>query len=106
MAIVEALLFPDDSAIVQFDDASSLQLSSCGVVFRFSSSVHGIANSTHVLYGKETQQFSQFATTSWKERVKLALDFRNKFANIPYVCRHFLGNMDVVEVLIPFYLFF
>lgn len=97
MSIVEALLFVDDSGFVKFDDASSLQLSSCGAVFRFSSSAHDEVANRHVLYGKDTQQFSQFATTLWKERVKLALDFRNKFAKVPYICCHLIGTKDIVE---------
>lgn len=103
MVIEEAFLFSDDSAFVKFEDGSSLQLSSCGAVFRCSTDLNSVANK-HVLNKRETQQFCQFTTTLWKERVKFSLGFRNKFAEIPYVCRHLLG-MDVLEVLFM-YVFF
>ncbi|CAB4044498.1 Hypothetical predicted protein, partial [Paramuricea clavata] len=85
MAIHEAWLFEDDSVLVKFDNGCRLQLSSCGAVFQCFFPTDNVKSSS-VPLSNETQQCSQFATTMWKDMVKQAVDFRNKFACYPYLC--------------------
>jgi hypothetical protein len=100
MAIHEAWLFEDDSVLVKFDNGCRLQLSSCGAVFRCFFPTDNVKSSS-VPLSKETQQCSQFATTMWKDMVKQAVDFRNKFACYPYLCYNLSEITTAAEVCIP-----
>ena len=99
MAIHEAWMFEDDSVLVKFDNGCRLQLSSCAAVFRCLPPTDKV-NSGSEQRNKETQQCSQFATTTWKGMVKQAVDFRNKFACYPYLCSSLSETVTTAEVCI------
>ena len=100
MAIHEAWLFEDDSLLVLFDNGCRLQLSPCGAVFRCFSPPANAKNSS-VRPNEETQQCSRFATTMWKDMVKQAVDFRNRFASYPYLCYNLSEITTAAKVCIP-----
>ena len=99
MAIHEAWLFEDDSVLAKFENGSLLQLSSCGAVFRCFSPADNVT-SRSVDLSDEMQQYSRFATTMWKDMVKQAVKFRNKFACYPYVCPNLFEIIPAAEVMI------
>jgi len=40
--------------------------------------------------GKPVQQKTQFATSFYRRRVQAAVDFRNQFAQSPFLCRELI----------------
>lgn len=97
MAIHEAWIFDDDSVLVKFQNGCLLQLSSCGAVFR-SFTQSDKVTSRNICHSDQVQQYSHFATTMWKDMVRQAVDFRNKFASYPYMCHNLSEILPPAEV--------
>lgn len=100
MAIHEAWLFEDDSILVKFENGCLLQLSSCGAVFRCFSPADNPVTSRSACLSDGMQQYSRFATTMWKDMVKQAVNFRNRFACYPYVCPNLSEIIPAAEVMV------
>ena len=75
-------LYRDDSVIAVFSDGSKLLLSACGASF-----LHVDSTSRHQQpYPSEIQHSTQFAVSSYQQKLRLALEFRNNFAERPFLC--------------------
>lgn len=81
-AVVQQLeLYRDDSVIAVYSDGSKLLLSACGASF-----LHVDSTSRHQPYPSEIQQCTQFAVSNYQQKLRVALEFRNKFAERPFLC--------------------
>ena len=45
---------------------------------------------------RRVQQRTRFATSEFRDKVTGALEFRNKFAECPFICRDLLKSEDLV----------
>ena len=74
-------LYRDDSVIAVYSDGSKLLLSACGASF-----LHVNSTCRHHSYPSKVQQSTQFAVSSYQQKLRPALEFRNKFAERPFLC--------------------
>ena len=74
-------LYRDDSVVVVYNDGSKLLLSACGASF-----LHVDPTTRHQPYPSKIQQRTQFAVSSYQQKLRCALEFRNKFAERPFLC--------------------
>ena len=92
---VSMVMTCEDAVEVTFTDGSRVQLSPCGSKFMYNtpSSTTGInyrqddPRSQHPLYAASgIQQRTCFVTSSYRSKVTVAVEFRNRFATLPYLC--------------------
>ncbi|XP_041110589.1 uncharacterized protein C5orf34 homolog [Polyodon spathula] len=82
-AVSLMVLYEDESVEVRYCDGFCLQLSPCGCEFLFEKTPHP---SAHPLQQYERiRQRTQFVISSYKEQLVQALEFRNRFATVPYL---------------------
>ncbi|XP_033890794.3 uncharacterized protein C5orf34 homolog [Acipenser ruthenus] len=82
-AVSLMVLYEDESVEVRYCDGSCLQLSPCGCEFLLEKTPHP---SAHPLQQFERiRQRTQFVISSYKEQLVQALEFRNRFATVPYL---------------------
>ena len=74
-------LYRDDSVIAVYNDGSKLLLSACGASF-----LHVDSTSLHQPCPSRVQQSTEFAISSYQHKLRHALEFRNKFAERPFLC--------------------
>ncbi|KAL5004165.1 hypothetical protein ScPMuIL_017621 [Solemya velum] len=88
------VLYTNDAVDVLYADKSMLQLSPCGTSFiHHASPLKGI----HPLSGmRSIQQLSRYPTSEFQDKVIEALDFRNRFAEHPYLCSDFQSSENTV----------
>lgn len=86
--LLQAVQYWDDSLDVWFKDASRLSLSGCGTAFTYWSPARAPK------YGRlererqqPVHQFTQYAISEYRQKVGVALTFRNRFAPRAYVTR-------------------
>ena len=103
---LQMVLFTDDSLGIIYTNGSKLTISPCGATFTYTE----VQNAeTHPLASeKSTQHRTQFATSSYKLKVTEGLNFRNMFAERPFVfkdlwtkCSILRLHADVTEVSWP-----
>ena len=76
-------LYKDDSVIGVYSDGSKVLLSPCGASF-----LHVDTTSSHHQPHRPSkiQHATQFAVSSYQHKLRCALEFRNKFAERPFLC--------------------
>ncbi|KAK3703275.1 hypothetical protein RRG08_059538 [Elysia crispata] len=90
------VLYSNDAVEVRYSDGSALQLSSCG-----STMIHHGAASHKRLSGKGSGNIhkrSRFVTSEHRQKVLQAMDFRNRFAERPYLCEELLDRDQIVSL--------
>ena len=80
-AVRQLELYRDDSVIAVYSDGSKLLLSACGATF-----LHVDSTSRYQPCPSKIQQSTQFAVSSYQQKLRCALEFRNKFAERPFLC--------------------
>ncbi|XP_072180648.1 uncharacterized protein C5orf34 homolog [Diadema setosum] len=101
---VSMVMTCDDAVLVRYADGSQLQLSSCGSSFLYTPPYHPVVTSDlsvtkHPLYASSTiQQRTCFATSTYRSKVLVALDFRNRFAYRPYLFAPTLLDANTLEL--------
>jgi len=73
--------YKDDSVIATYSDGSKLMLSACGASF-----LHVDSTSHSQSIPSKIQQNTQFAISRYRYKLRCALEFRNKFAEKPFLC--------------------
>ncbi|XP_046568879.1 uncharacterized protein C5orf34 homolog [Haliotis rubra] len=90
------VLYTNDAVEVRYADGSSLQLSPCGASVlhhdRPEAGQHPVAGL------RKIQQRCRYVTSAYRQKVLQALDFRNRFADRPYLCDDLLVKDDVVPL--------
>ncbi|XP_060071260.1 uncharacterized protein C5orf34 homolog [Ylistrum balloti] len=99
MPVVPVLmvLYTNDATEVRYSDGSCLRMAPCGSTF-----VHyqNPGETIHPAHGmKMISHRCQFVTSDYRQKVLEALDFRNRFAERPYVCPDLL----LQDQLVPLY---
>ncbi|XP_070539183.1 uncharacterized protein C5orf34 homolog [Ptychodera flava] len=94
--MTQMLLFGNDAAQITYSDGSQLQLSPCGAAFVHTKQVRHTDHPLQDLH--RVQQRTQFVTSEFKGKVLEALEFRNRFAERPYICAELLDENDIVNV--------
>ncbi|GFR71115.1 chromosome 5 open reading frame 34 [Elysia marginata] len=90
------VLYSNDAVEVRYSDGSTLQLSACG-----STMIHHDAATPR--RGKGTgssgtiHKRSRFVTSEHRHKVLQAMDFRNRFAERPYLCKELLDKDQIVN---------
>lgn len=80
--VVQLELYKDDSLVIIYTDGSKLLVSPCGGSFLHVDSTH-----RQQAHGpSKIQQNTQFAVSSYRYKLQHALEFRNKFAERPFLC--------------------
>lgn len=74
-------LYKDDSLIAVYSDGSKLLVSACGASF-----LHVDPTTRHQPRPSKIQQSTQFAVSKYRYKLHRALEFRNKFAERPFLC--------------------
>ncbi|XP_067669599.1 uncharacterized protein C5orf34 homolog [Haliotis asinina] len=90
------VLYTNNAVEVRYCDGSSLQLSPCGA-----SVLHHDRPEAeqHPVTGlRKIQQRCRYVTSEYRQKVLQALDFRNRFADRPYLCDDLLVKDDVVPL--------
>ena len=85
-------LYRDDSVVAVYDDGSKLLLSPCGASFLHVDST----SHTHPCPSK-VQQSTQFAISKYRYKLQIALEFRNKFAEKPFLCDSIIKEQNEVK---------
>ncbi|XP_071085193.1 uncharacterized protein C5orf34 homolog [Haliotis cracherodii] len=90
------VLYTNDAVEVRYCDGSSLQLSPCGAsVLHHDKPQPG----QHPVAGlRKIQQRCRYVTSEYRQKVLQAVDFRNRFADRPYLCDGLLVKEDVVPL--------
>ena len=100
-AVTSVVVFSDDATELSFSDGTKLELSPCGASFVCEKSPSSMPRGQHPLGGGMTvQQRTEFTTSEFKEKVNQALEFRNRFAERPYLCQEFLHDCSMLVRLI------
>ncbi|XP_064615401.1 uncharacterized protein C5orf34 homolog [Liolophura sinensis] len=86
----------NDTTEVRYSDGSRLELSPCGSVFQYE---EARPESRHPVQGVDViQQRSAFVTSQYRDKLIEALDFRNRFAERPYICQELFSKEDIVQL--------
>ena len=116
MEIIDVqIVFENDALFASFTDGAGLELSPCSSTFLFH---HAKNSSSHKAYGingfnfkhsffyiisfvghQTVQQRSEFVTSTYKPYLVQALDFRNSYAEQPFVCREALDHSNSKVIL-------
>jgi len=78
-------LYKDNSVVVCYSDGSKLLISPCGASFiNVDHKPRGVAtaNKTH----QRAHQNTRYAVSQYRNKLRIALEFRNKFAERPFLC--------------------
>ena len=121
MALIDVqIVFENDALFASFTDGAGLELSPCSSTFLFH---HAKNSSSHKVYGNNVstlkirfyiisfvghqtvQQRSEFVTSTYKPYLVQALDFRNSYAEQPFVCREALDDTNSKVILLVTELF-
>ncbi|XP_041359472.1 uncharacterized protein C5orf34 homolog isoform X2 [Gigantopelta aegis] len=90
------VIYTSDAVEVRYSDGSRLELSPCGSVIKHHKKqddhVHPISGPRFI------QQRTRFVTSEYWNKVLHAVDFRNRFAEMPYVCQELLHEDKVVSL--------
>ncbi|XP_052271990.1 uncharacterized protein C5orf34 homolog [Dreissena polymorpha] len=88
------VLYSNDATEVRYSDGSRLHVLPCG-----SSFTHHCMQDAHPVHGmKSVQQRCQYATSQFKDSLLAALDFRNRFAERPFLCQELLEQDHIVDL--------
>ncbi|XP_070213066.1 uncharacterized protein C5orf34-like [Littorina saxatilis] len=101
MPVVPSLmvLFSNDAVEVRYSDGSRLQLSPCGASIFHLDSPSDYHYQAHPLAGTQgVQKWTQFVTSAHRSKVMQALDFRNRFAQRPFLCSTLIPPEDIVSL--------
>ena len=74
-------LYKDDSVVVCYSDGSKLLISPCGASF-----MHVDHKPRGVAAANKTHQNTRYAVSQYRNKLRIALEFRNKFAERPFLC--------------------
>ncbi|XP_055868957.1 uncharacterized protein LOC106057163 isoform X2 [Biomphalaria glabrata] len=91
------ILYSSDATEVRYSDGSRLELSPCGSTMIYHPSVTATEHPHHVKY-KTIQKRTMFVTSEHRAKVLQALDFRNRFAERPYLCKELIPADDVLAL--------
>ncbi|OWF52201.1 hypothetical protein KP79_PYT20100 [Mizuhopecten yessoensis] len=96
MPVVPVLmvLYTNDAVEVRYSDGSCLKMAPCGSTFVHHQSPGETIHPAHGM--KVINQRCQFVTSDYRQKVLEALDFRNRFAERPYVCPDLLLQDQLV----------
>lgn len=89
-------LFTDDAVEVRYSDQSCLQLSPCGSTFVHHESPGLLIHPAHGM--KTIGQRCEFVTSDYRQKVLQALDFRNRFAERPFVCHSLIEDDQIMAL--------
>ncbi|XP_002737734.2 uncharacterized protein C5orf34 homolog [Saccoglossus kowalevskii] len=93
-SVNQMMIFCNDAVEVTYSDGSQLQLSPCGTVF-----IHEKKPTSHPLQQlHRVQQRTQFVTSEFKGKIQEALEFRNHFAEKPFICPALINTQDIVTM--------
>ncbi|GFO08764.1 hypothetical protein PoB_003526900 [Plakobranchus ocellatus] len=91
------VLYNNDTVEIRYSDSSTLQLSSCG-----STMIHSATPSqgkcSKMTKSSSTHKRSRFVTSEHRQKVLQAMDFRNRFAQRPYLCEELLEKDQIVAL--------
>ncbi|XP_033760537.1 uncharacterized protein C5orf34 homolog [Pecten maximus] len=98
MPVVPVLmvLYTNDAIEVRYSDGSCLKMSPCGSTFVHHQSPGETIHPAHGM--KVISQRCQFVTSDYRQKVLEAIDFRNRFAERPYVCPDLLLQDQLVSL--------
>lgn len=98
MPVVPVLmvLYTNDAIEVRYSDGSCLKMSACGSTFVHHQSPGETIHPAHGM--KVISQRCQFATSDYRQKVLEAIDFRNRFAERPYVCPDLILQDQLVSL--------
>lgn len=89
------VLYTNDAVEVRYSDGSRLHVLPCGTAFSF----HWPQDGAHPANGMEMiQQRCRFVTSTYRDLVLSAVDFRNRFAERPYVCEELMEKDQAVSL--------
>ncbi|XP_061183350.1 uncharacterized protein C5orf34 homolog [Saccostrea echinata] len=91
------VLYSNDAVEVRYSDQSCLQVAPCGSTFVHHESPKEILHPAHGM--KSISQRSEFVTSDYKYKLIQALDFRNRFAEKPYICK----DLTMPDQIVPLY---
>ncbi|XP_022098719.1 uncharacterized protein C5orf34 homolog isoform X2 [Acanthaster planci] len=95
-ALTSVIIFSNDATELTFSDGTKLELSPCGASFVCQ---RPTGRGQHALGGeKRIQQRTEFATNEFKDKVRQALECRNRFAEHPYLCHLFLCDETILQL--------
>ncbi|KAL3846781.1 hypothetical protein ACJMK2_017739 [Sinanodonta woodiana] len=97
MPVVPTLmvLYTNDAVEVRYSDGSRLHLTPCGSTFFY----HTATDGSHPVAGfNVVQQRCQFVTSQYRQKVMSALDFRNRFAERPFLAQEFLHQDQIIAL--------
>ncbi|XP_013421186.1 uncharacterized protein C5orf34 homolog [Lingula anatina] len=95
-AATQFVLYSNDAVEVMYTDGCKLQMSPCGSAF-----VHDQppGHGQHTLHGiRRIQQRCIYVTSEFREKVLAALEFRNRFAERPYLCRELIARENILSL--------
>lgn len=88
------VLYSNDAVEIRYSDGSTLQLSACG-----STMIHHEATSPRKRGSTGTiHKRSRYVTSEHRYKVLQAMDFRNRFAERPYLCKELLDREQIVAL--------
>ncbi|XP_062612767.1 uncharacterized protein C5orf34-like [Saccostrea cucullata] len=91
------VLYSNDAVEVRYSDQSCLQVAPCGSTFVHHESPKEVLHPAHGM--KSISQRSEFVTSDYKYKLIQALDFRNRFAEKPYICK----DLTMPDQIVPLY---
>ncbi|XP_064639068.1 uncharacterized protein C5orf34 homolog [Lineus longissimus] len=93
---LQMILFGNNAIEVAFSDTTKLQISACGTTFVHDSPT---TKDAHPLHGmSRITQRTQYTTSEFHDKVTKALEFRNLFAERPFLCQERIPE-DLIETL-------
>ncbi|KAK3603768.1 hypothetical protein CHS0354_023387 [Potamilus streckersoni] len=89
------VLYTNDAVEVRYSDGSRFHLTPCGSTFYY----HTAADGSHPVAGLNVvQQRCQFVTSQYRQKAISALDFRNRFAERPFLAQEFLHQDQIIAL--------
>ena len=85
-------LYKDDSVVVCYSDGSKLLISPCGASF-----LHVDHKPRGVTTANKTHQTTRHAVSQYRNKLRCALEFRNKFAERPFFCEWYCDSEKEVR---------
>ncbi|KAH9488313.1 hypothetical protein Btru_063764 [Bulinus truncatus] len=90
------VLYSSDALEIRYSDGSRLELSPCGSTMIYHPTV---LTAEHPRYAsKSVHKRTIFVTSEHRSKVLQALDFRNRFAERPYLSKELLSKEDIIAL--------
>ncbi|XP_059143355.1 uncharacterized protein C5orf34 homolog [Physella acuta] len=91
------ILYSSDAVEVRYSDGSVLELSPCGSTMIHHQPAPKGEHPIHELT-KKIQKRTRYVTSEHRNKVLQALDFRNRFADRPYLCEELMSKEEILTL--------